>query len=60
CTCVQNLWIHAANVGDCRAVLCRGGEAVELTWDHKTTRKDEAERIKEAGGEIRGPFFIER
>ena len=29
------LWLVAANVGDCRAVLSRGGNAVPLTFDHK-------------------------
>jgi serine/threonine protein phosphatase PrpC len=29
--------VHLAWLGDCRAVLCRGGEAVDLTRDHVLT-----------------------
>jgi len=42
--------LHIANVGDCRAVLCRGGEAVDLSMDHKATREDEVKRIEDADG----------
>ncbi|CAM9323464.1 unnamed protein product, partial [Phaeothamnion confervicola] len=45
-------FLHVANVGDCRAVICRGGAAVELTRDHKPTRADEAARVEAAGGYI--------
>ncbi|KDO20865.1 hypothetical protein SPRG_14096 [Saprolegnia parasitica CBS 223.65] len=41
-----------ANVGDCRAVLCRNGKALALTQDHKPSRPDEAARIKRAGGYV--------
>jgi len=41
-----------ANLGDSRALLCRAGKPVALTEDHKPTRKDEAVRVKEAGGHI--------
>ena len=44
------LEVHVAWLGDCRAVLCRGGEAVALTQDHKASRPDEMERIRQAGG----------
>lgn len=30
-----------ASAGDCRAVLVRGGQALQLTSDHKATRPDE-------------------
>jgi len=43
--------IFAANTGDSRVVICRGGgECMELTSDHKPTRRDEGERIRMAGG----------
>ncbi|KAK8473200.1 hypothetical protein PHAVU_001G075400 [Phaseolus vulgaris] len=41
-----------ANCGDCRAVLGRGGEAVDLSSDHKPNRPDELMRIEEAGGRV--------
>ncbi|OMO70975.1 phosphatase 2C (PP2C)-like protein [Corchorus capsularis] len=44
--------IIAANCGDSRAVLCRGGEAIPLTVDHKLDREDEADRIKSNGGRV--------
>uniref|UniRef100_A0A0D6QVG3 protein-serine/threonine phosphatase n=1 Tax=Araucaria cunninghamii TaxID=56994 RepID=A0A0D6QVG3_ARACU len=39
-----------ANVGDSRAVLCRSGEAVALSRDHKPNQIDERQRIEDAGG----------
>ena len=30
--------VFTANVGDSRAVLCRNGQAVNLSNDHKTVR----------------------
>ncbi|XP_068658685.1 probable protein phosphatase 2C 2 [Aristolochia californica] len=39
-----------ANAGDCRAVLCRKGEAVEMSQDHKPIYASERRRIEECGG----------
>eukprot|EP01089_Gocevia_fonbrunei_P014887 TRINITY_DN420_c0_g1_i1.p1 TRINITY_DN420_c0_g1~~TRINITY_DN420_c0_g1_i1.p1 ORF type:complete len:271 (-),score=85.83 TRINITY_DN420_c0_g1_i1:91-903(-) len=39
-----------ANVGDARAVISRDGTAERLTYEHKATDTDEAERINAAGG----------
>lgn len=41
-----------ANAGDSRAVLCRNGKAVALTFDHKPDNKEEKERIEKAGSTI--------
>lgn len=58
------VWIHegtlyAANVGDSRVVLCRGGAAVPVTRDHKPHDATEKKRILAAGGEVR-PVFREK
>uniref|UniRef100_A0A7C9CRZ3 protein-serine/threonine phosphatase n=1 Tax=Opuntia streptacantha TaxID=393608 RepID=A0A7C9CRZ3_OPUST len=39
-----------ANVGDSRAVICRGGEAIAVSRDHKPDQSDERQRIEDAGG----------
>lgn len=44
--------LAVANCGDSRAVLCRGGDAVELSEDHKPELPEEEERIKNAGGHV--------
>lgn len=46
----SELSFFTANVGDCRAVMCRGGRGVPLTSDHKPNRPDERKRIQKAGG----------
>ena len=42
--------LYCANAGDARGVLCRGGKAIRLTYDHKGSDKQEAKRIMDAGG----------
>ncbi|OMO98013.1 phosphatase 2C (PP2C)-like protein [Corchorus olitorius] len=44
--------IVVANCGDSRAVLCRGGKAIPLSFDHKPDRSDELARIEAAGGRV--------
>ncbi|XP_062218207.1 probable protein phosphatase 2C 10 [Phragmites australis] len=39
-----------ANVGDSRAVICKGGEAIAVSRDHKPDQSDERQRIEDAGG----------
>ncbi|KAF5199566.1 phosphatase 2C, partial [Thalictrum thalictroides] len=41
-----------ANAGDCRAVLCRKGEAVEMSQDHRPVYAPERRRVEESGGYI--------
>jgi len=43
-------YIYVANAGDSRAVLCRKGQAIPMSRDHKADRPDEVERIERAGG----------
>jgi len=42
--------LHAANVGDSRAVLCEGGKALRVSYDHKANDAHEKARIEGAGG----------
>jgi len=47
---LQGRKLTVANVGDTRAVLCRGGKAIRLSFDHKPYIASEKERIEKAGG----------
>jgi len=42
-----------SNVGDCRCVLSRGGTAINLSKDHRVSRKEERERVEKSGGIIK-------
>ncbi|KAH7857652.1 hypothetical protein Vadar_015014 [Vaccinium darrowii] len=44
--------IVISNVGDCRAILCRGGVAEALTKDHRAGQVDERKRIESKGGYV--------
>jgi len=44
--------LYVSNLGDSRAVMCRGGQAVRLSRDHKPTSIEEERRIRELGGHI--------
>ncbi|KAL5220559.1 hypothetical protein ABZP36_025272 [Zizania latifolia] len=46
-----------ANAGDCRAVLCRKGVAVEMSRDHRPTYDVENQRITESGGYIEDGYL---
>lgn len=50
CAIVRKDDILVANAGDSRGVLCRKGEAVELSFDHKPASEIEKTRIEAAGG----------
>lgn len=39
--------VIVSNVGDCRAVLSRGGVAEALTIDHTAEQEDERQRIED-------------
>lgn len=47
---IQEGNLVVSNVGDCRAVICKGGIAEALTSDHRPSREDEKERIETLGG----------
>jgi protein phosphatase 1G len=44
--------LYVANAGDSRCVVCRGGEAVDMSIDHKPDDEIEKARISAAGGKI--------
>lgn len=44
--------LYAANCGDSRAVLCRGGEPLRLTEDHKPNLPRERLRVEALGGRV--------
>lgn len=47
-------WVYCANLGDCRAVLCRNGNAIDLSQDHKAGLQSEINRVKMNGGSVVG------
>jgi len=49
---ILNGVVVVGNVGDSRAVLCRGGRAIPLSQDHTPKRPDEVHRIKTVGGDV--------
>jgi serine/threonine protein phosphatase PrpC len=44
--------IIVANVGDCRMILWKDGQAVRITKDHKPDDEEERARIEGLGGEV--------
>ena len=46
-------YIWTINLGDSRAVLCRDGEALDITEDHKPNSDSEKTRIEALGGHVR-------
>ena len=50
--CIWGDQLIVANAGDCRAVMCRRGKAIELTRDHRSSNPEESLRVKAAGGHI--------
>jgi len=56
CTANVNLitpeFLTCGNLGDTRSVLCRDGEVIEMSHDHKPTNPDETKRIEAAGARV--------
>ena len=54
CAAIVSLFVgttlYVANSGDSRAVLCRAGTAVDLSFDHKPEKGAEQARIRSLGG----------
>jgi serine/threonine protein phosphatase PrpC len=48
----------SANVGDSRAILCRGSEAVNLTTDHKPDGLEERARVEKLGGVVKWHGYL--
>merc|ERR1719312_341672 len=44
--------LYVANAGDSRCVVCRDGQAVEMSFDHKPEDEPEMKRIEAAGGKV--------
>jgi len=44
--------LYVANAGDSRCVLARGGHALDMSTDHKTSVSTESARVKRAGGTV--------
>ncbi|KAG5065563.1 hypothetical protein AAZX31_04G068600 [Glycine max] len=51
-TLVIGRLLVVANAGDCRAVLCRRGKAIEMSRDHKPGCNKEKKRIEASGGYV--------
>lgn len=54
CVWIRGNFLIIANTGDSRAVMCVGGKAVPLSFDHKPDNPEEQTRISRAGGVVQG------
>ena len=50
--------IVTANLGDSRAILCRGHKAIPLTVDHKPDSTKERKRIEDLGGRVKWHGYL--
>lgn len=57
CTAIAALIIRnklfVANAGDCRTILCRGGQPYPLSRDHVASNNEERQRVLSAGGDVK-------
>ncbi|XP_065174095.1 LOW QUALITY PROTEIN: probable protein phosphatase CG10417 [Atheta coriaria] len=44
--------LYVANAGDSRCIVCRGGKAIDMSFDHKPEDQIERDRIVKAGGRV--------
>ncbi len=51
---LNNNKVGVANAGDSRAVLCRSGQEIQITKDHKVSDHEEAQRVLSLGGSVLG------
>ncbi|KAF8080904.1 hypothetical protein N665_0915s0004 [Sinapis alba] len=49
--------LTVANAGDCRAVLCRKGRAIQMSHDHRPINALERKRVEECGGVIEDGYL---
>ncbi|KAG2260916.1 hypothetical protein Bca52824_080210 [Brassica carinata] len=49
--------LMVANAGDCRAVLCRKGKAIEMSHDHRPINLPERRRVEASGGVIEDGYL---
>lgn len=49
---IKNNKLYVANAGDCRCVVSKNGEAIEMSLDHKPENDIELQRIEKAGGSV--------
>ncbi|CAH0476157.1 unnamed protein product [Peronospora belbahrii] len=47
---IAGKYMFVSNVGDSRTILSRAGKAERLSNDHKPSRQDEAQRVRDTGG----------
>ncbi|XP_011003164.1 PREDICTED: probable protein phosphatase 2C 49 [Populus euphratica] len=50
--------LMVANAGDCRAVLCRKGKAINMSQDHRPIYPSERRRVEELGGYVDANGFL--
>jgi len=52
CVMIDHHFLYSGNCGDTRNVLCRNGEAIVLSVDHKPTDEFERLRVETAGAKV--------